>query len=207
MRGYPKHYLSNKIKGNKLGKKKMICWGYFISRREGQGEEINDVTVWITIIPTSTFYNCAFLFFFFFCSAAIVDFVNGEQCIRTLFTVLQIILFNNFFIKNRSHSTIYTFKNYFTIMFLVLVFSFNKNKFNPNTSGIYVCMKSQFLLPTVYDFLVKEIRKSIVPHKVLLLFLYHFMGHLMGIHILCFKSRQTTPFYQCIQAYSRENEE
>ena len=80
----------------------MICWGYFISRSEGQGEEIND---------------------------------------------------------------------------------------------IYVCMKSQFLLPTVYDFLVKEIRKSIVPHKVLLLFLYHFMGHLMGIHILCFKSRQTTPFY------------
>ena len=31
----------------------------------------------------------------------------------------QIILFNNFFIKNGSHNTIYTFKNYFTIVFSV----------------------------------------------------------------------------------------
>ena len=36
------------------------------------------VTVWITIIPTSTFYNCVFLFLFFFGSAAIVDFINCE---------------------------------------------------------------------------------------------------------------------------------
>ena len=33
-------------------------------------------------------------------------------------------------IKNRSHSTIHTFKNYFATVFSV--FSFNKNKFNPN---------------------------------------------------------------------------
>ena len=46
----------------------------------------------------------------------------------------QISLFSNFLIKIRSHShsTIYTFKNYFATVFSVLVFSFNNNKFNPN---------------------------------------------------------------------------
>ena len=80
------------------------------------------VTVWIPIIPTSTFYNCVFLFFFsffFFFSAAIVDFINCKQYICALFTVPQITLFNNFFIKNGSHSTIYIFKNYFTTAFSV----------------------------------------------------------------------------------------
>ena len=61
-----------------------------------------------------------FLFSFsFFGSAAIVDFVNCEQYIRALFTVPQITLFSNFFIKNGSHNTIYTFKNYFTTVFSV----------------------------------------------------------------------------------------
>ena len=36
----------------------------------------------------------------------------------------QISLFNNFFIKNGSHSTIHTFKNYFATVFSI--FSFNK---------------------------------------------------------------------------------
>ena len=79
------------------------------------------------------FQNCVFpFFFFFFCSAAIVDFVNCEQCIHALFTVSQITLFSNFFIKNGSHSTIYIFKNYFAIVFSVSVFSFSKNKLNSN---------------------------------------------------------------------------
>ena len=97
------------------------------------------MTVWITIIPTSTFYNCVFLlfFFFFFFSAVIVDFVNSEQCICVLFTVPQITLFSNFFIKNGSHSTIYTFKNYFATVFSVSVFSFSKNKLNPNTPNYH----------------------------------------------------------------------
>ena len=91
------------------------------------------VTVWITIILES---NYVFLFFFF-CSAAIVDFVNCEQCIRALFTVLQITLFSNFFIKNGSHSTIYIFKNYFATVFSISIFSFSKNKLNPNTPLVY----------------------------------------------------------------------
>ena len=49
-----------------------------------------------------------------------------------LFTDPQISLFNNFFIKNGSHGTIHTFKNYFVIVFSVLVFSISKNKLNPN---------------------------------------------------------------------------
>ena len=40
-----------------------------------------------------------------------------------LFTDPQILLFSNFFIKNGPHSTIYTFKNYFAIMFFSFQFS------------------------------------------------------------------------------------
>ena len=48
----------------------------------------------------------------------------SKQCICALFTDPQIPLFSNFFIKNGSHSTIHTFKNYFAIVFSV--FSFGK---------------------------------------------------------------------------------
>ena len=101
---------------------------------------IYSVTVWIQIISASTFFELRFslFFFFFFGSAAIVDFVNCEQCIRALFTVPQITLFSHFFIKNRSHSTIYTFKNYFATVFSVSVFSFSKNKLNPNTPYVVI---------------------------------------------------------------------
>ena len=89
-----------------------------------------NVTVCFVLKPTSTFFST--FFFFFFLKLAIVDFVNGKQCICILFTVPQITLFNNFFIKNGSHNTIYTFKNYFATMFSVSIFSFSKNKLNPN---------------------------------------------------------------------------
>ena len=76
------------------------------------------VTVCFELKPTSTFLLHVFLFFFFF-QPAIVDFVNCEQCICILFTVPQITLFSNFFIKNESHNTIYTFKNYLATLFSV----------------------------------------------------------------------------------------
>ena len=44
----------------------------------------------------------------------------------------QITLFSNFFIKNGSHGTIYTFKNYFATVFSVFSFQFQQNKFYPN---------------------------------------------------------------------------
>ena len=43
-------------------------------------------------------------------------------------------------IKNGSHDTIHTFKNYFTIV----IFNFNKNKFNPK--GPYDSAKNSFLV-------------------------------------------------------------
>ena len=73
------------------------------------------------LVCTSTFSSPCFpfLFFLFFFQLAIVDFVNCEQCLCVLFTVPQITLFNNLFIKNGSHNTIYTFKNYFATLFSV----------------------------------------------------------------------------------------
>ena len=92
------------------------------------------MTVCFELKPTSTFFSTFSSFFFsFFFQPAIVDFVNCEQCICVLFTIPQITLFSNFFIKNGSHNTIYTFKNYFVTVFSVLVFNFSKNKLNPNT--------------------------------------------------------------------------
>ena len=96
----------------------------------------NYVPVWIQIIMASVFLFCSFLFFFFG-SARICWFFHSKQCIRVLFTDPQIPLFNNFFIKNRSHDTIHTFKNDFITVFSVSIFSFNKNKLNPNESYIF----------------------------------------------------------------------
>ena len=48
---------------------------------------------------------------------------HSEQCIRALFMEPQISLFSNFFIKNGSHGTIHTFKNYFVTVFSVFSFS------------------------------------------------------------------------------------
>ena len=98
------------------------------------------MTVWFARLR---FLLHVFLFFFF--QPPIVDFVNCEQCICVLFTVPQITLFSNFFIKNGSHNTIYTFKNYFATVFSVSVFSFSKNKLNPNTPYIWVLKKSKLL--------------------------------------------------------------
>ena len=94
------------------------------------------VTVWIQIISASTFFELRFslyLFIYFFCSAAIVDFVNCEQCIRVLFTVPQITLFSHFLLKMGLAALFTLFKNYFATVFSVSIFSFSKNKLNPNT--------------------------------------------------------------------------
>ena len=83
-----------------------------------------------------------FLFFFFFflmlkryCSSLLwtvaVTF-DREQCIYALFMDPQITLFSNFFIKNGSHGTVYTFKNYFATVFSVFNFQFQQNKFYSN---------------------------------------------------------------------------
>ena len=105
--------------------------GFFLFLRSSKEEEAG-VGHSDRLVCTSTFSSPRFPLLFFF-QPAIVDFVNCEQCIYVLFMVPQITLFSNFFIKNGSHNTIYTFKNYFATVFSVLVFSFSKNKLNPNT--------------------------------------------------------------------------
>ena len=85
---------------------------------------------------------CVWCFFFFFgtrlwalrllfmhCAWTVAtkfDFSPSSQPIRTLrilFTDPQISLFSNFLIKNGSHGTIHTFKNYFATMFFSFQFS------------------------------------------------------------------------------------
>ena len=51
---------------------------------------------------------------------------------HVLFMNPQIPLFSNFFIKNGSHSTIYTFKNYFATVISAISFQFQQNKSYPN---------------------------------------------------------------------------
>ena len=64
-----------------------------------------------------------------------------------LFMDPQIPLFNNFFIKNGSHDTIYTFKNYFATVISAISFQFQQNKSYPNRPleikviRLYYCWK------------------------------------------------------------------
>ena len=77
-------------------------------------------------------FSFLFLFMYFFFQSAIVDKSTVNSASVHCSRVPQITLFSNFFIKNGSHSTIYTFKNYFATVFSVSVFSFSKNKLYPN---------------------------------------------------------------------------
>ena len=104
-------------------------------------------------VSVSTFSPSSSFFFFFFSrvfspqvATVHVRYMNSsrnfwpvfrEQYIRALFTDSQISFFINFFIKNGSHGTIYTFKNYFTTVISVINFQFQQNKSYPNRP-IYV---------------------------------------------------------------------
>ena len=74
------------------------------------------------------------LFFFFL--AACFDFSAMNNAPVYCLRVLQTSLFNNFFIKNRSHDTIHTFKNYFAPVFSIFNFQFQQNKFYPNEQAL-----------------------------------------------------------------------
>ena len=100
--------------------------------------------------PRLRFTGCVFvplIFFFFFMHFGVMRLLFmycslnsnykywlfcSKQCISVLFMDPQIPLFSNFFIKNGSHSTIHTFKNYFATVFSVFSFQFQQNKFYPN---------------------------------------------------------------------------
>ena len=84
---------------------------------------------------------CVFLFFILFFSTRFREtnllfttvsamFMHCSSTVYILFMGPTVTLFRKKKLKNESHSTIHTFKNYFVTMFSV--FSFSKNKFNPN---------------------------------------------------------------------------
>ena len=146
---------------------------------------------------------CIFLVFFFFsrilgqvlllqllfiyCTwivAAKFDLSNNFQPIsahRTLYTDPQISLFSNFVIKNGSHGTIHTFKNYFTTVFfsfqlypnrhlvlklirLWLVYVFNKSVFQFSINFFF---KNDILLCGLRAH-VSKIQIIIIPSFLLL---------------------------------------
>ena len=87
----------------------------------------NLVYVWIRLMAFA-FHPCVFslpLFFFFFSPATIVDFSSVNSTRVHYSRDPQTPLFNNIFIKNRSHGTIHTFKNYFATVFSVFNFQFS----------------------------------------------------------------------------------
>ena len=108
------------------------------------------VSVWIQRLLHFAFFVFFFFFFFFFCcsthfrgqiSLFMLLFINSSHIYLTFYLLFitlvdpvyclrnsQTSLFSNFFIKNRSHNAIHTFKNYFTIVFSI----FSKNKLYPN---------------------------------------------------------------------------
>ena len=99
---------------------------------------------------------CVFLFFFFFSfPATVFDQVFHEQYIRALF--MGLTNYSNFFIKNRFHSTIYTFKNYFATVFYISVFSFSTVSKWTSQNYIFIHKDSYCLPHRKHDsFLLKE---------------------------------------------------
>ena len=64
---------------------------------------------------------------------------------HVLFMDPQIPLFSNFFIKNGSHDTIYTFKNYFATVISAINFQFQQNKSYPNTPLVWTLLVKKLL--------------------------------------------------------------
>ena len=93
------------------------------------------MTVCFELKPTSTFLLHIFLFFFFFPSPQLLTLSTVNSAYVYCSRSYKLHFLATFFIKNGSHNTIYTFKNYFATVFSISVFSFSKNKLNPNTPG------------------------------------------------------------------------
>ena len=76
-----------------------------------------------------------FPLFFFFPSPQLLTLSTVNSAYVYCSRSYKLHFLATFFIKNGSHNTIYTFKNYFATVFSVSVFSFSKNKLNPKTPG------------------------------------------------------------------------
>ena len=112
-------------------------WKFFLFNIQSCFHDLDYVSVWIVMkAAVRLFFRVLpfiYLFILFSCNIWL-------SCPWTMHLCTvhepQISFFSNLFIKNGSHDTIHTFKNYFATVFLVSVFSFCNNKFNPN--GPYI---------------------------------------------------------------------
>ena len=90
-----------------------------------------DWAFWASMFEKITFPSSSSFFFFWFQPHYLTKSTLNNARVHYLW-ISQILLFSHFFIKNGSHSTIHILKNYFATVFSVSIFSFNKNKLNPN---------------------------------------------------------------------------
>ena len=95
-----------------------------------------------------------------------------RQCFHVFFLSFFFLATVDFFIKNISHDTIHTFKNYFITVFLVFNFQFSvfsKNKLYPNGHCCSKCrmMLQSPLLDFSNSFLLEEFWYIPSQHKVL----------------------------------------
>ena len=87
----------------------------------------NRVTVWIQLNLAARFQFHVFTFFFFFFFAwTVISYGFTEQETKITIHILFIIVHALKNIKNGSYGIIYTFKNYFTTVFLVFSFQFQQ---------------------------------------------------------------------------------
>ena len=121
-----------------------------------------------------------FFFFFFWVQPAIVDFVNCEKCIRALFTVPQITLFNNFFIKNGS-TTLFTHLKIISLQYFQFQFSVSAKISSIQTHP--KCPLPEFQLNSIFQlkFLAITLLFFFSIHLLLLLCLLFINGECFNI--------------------------
>ena len=102
----------------------------------------------VTKIPNSGCLQRLRFFFFFFGRAFLwLWALFSRFC--ALFTEPTNLFFNKIFIKNESHSTIHTFKNYFIIVFSI----FTKIRVSKHTFNLYLNLTIPHLLLSIYLFI------------------------------------------------------
>ena len=116
------------------------------------------MTIWIQrfpLNPAARFYFILFAFMHFKEGGVKIYFMIQMSLFMYCFGTIHILfmgptatLFRKKNIKNRSHGTIHTFKNYFAIVFSV--FSFSNNKFNPNRPKCYIYNFLTILLQQIF---------------------------------------------------------
>ena len=181
--------------------------------------------VWIQLYSAFGLRFCVF-FFFFFCrcfwlfNLFTVHFSSNSGTVHNkislgmhtsgsylLFTDPQTSLFSNFFIKNGSHDTIYTFKNYFATVFSVFSFQFQQNKFYPNRPLILWNLNTKKVIHCVclYSRLLRCV--SLSTFSPFFFFVHAFSPHKRLLFIYCTWTVTTTfdqfymnsAFVHCLQ--------